>query len=132
MGSFKYVAISFLFSNSRFLPLEYENCVPASFWNSVNIVNYVQHLYAVLWGCRNLSNNRHEQGAWILGNKANFSEASNFLNQALVDLNFTRSLSKDYILYNQTYTGNVTACSLKVCDFNLLCKNDGFDSNESD
>jgi hypothetical protein len=103
LGCHKYdVMLFFVFVfNFCFLPLAYEDCVPAAFWNSVNIVNYVKHLYAVFWGCRNLPNNKHEQGAWILGYKQNFSEASKFLDHALsVDLNFTKSLSKDYILHS--------------------------------
>jgi hypothetical protein len=99
----------------------------------VNIVSYVHHLYAVLWGCRNLPNNKHEQGAWILGNKAMFSEAAKFLDQTLtVDLNFTKASLKDYILHNQTFSGNVTACTHKVCESNMLCKNDVQDSNEDE
>lgn len=97
----------------------------------MNIVNYVKHLYAVLWGCRNLPNNKQEQGAWILGYKNNFTEASKFLTQALfVDLNFSNSSIKDYILYNQTYSKKTTACTFKVCGYNLLCKSD--DDSEDD
>jgi hypothetical protein len=87
----------------------------------------------VLWGCQNLTNNRHEQGAFILGYKSNFSEAAKFLDQALtVDLNFTKTSLKDYILHNQTYSGNVTACTYKVCAQNMLCKNEAQDSDENE
>lgn len=110
---------------------EYEGCEPPTFWNSVNIVNYVHRLYAVLWGCRELPNSQHEEGAWILGYKKNFSEAAKMLDQALtVDLNFTKASTKDYVLHNQTYAGNATACTQKLCEYNLLCKNDGADSEE--
>lgn len=49
-----------------------------------------------------------------------------------VDLNFTKALSKDYILYNQTYTGPVTSCTHKLCENNLLCKNDDFVEEDED
>jgi hypothetical protein len=96
------------------------------YWNSVNIINYVKNLYAVLWGCRNLPNNKHEQGAWVLGLKENFNEAAKLLDQAIsVDLNFSKSLTKDYILHNQTSSGGGTShCSDKLCDYHLICKND--------
>jgi hypothetical protein len=114
-----------------FLPPAYENCAPESFWNSVSIVNYVKHLYAVLWGCRNLTNNKHEQGAWILGYKNNFAEATKHLNQAFfVDLNFTKASIKDFVLHNQTRSEKATSCTYKVCKYNQLCKSDDQDDDE--
>lgn len=110
---------------------EYDDCQPANFWSSVHIVNYVPDLYAVLWGCRNLTNNQNEQGAWILGYKDNFSLAAKMLDQALtVDLKFAEVPTRDFVLHNQTYSGNATACSHKLCEYNLLCKNDAEDSKE--
>jgi hypothetical protein len=91
----------------------------------------VKHLYAILWGCRDLPNGQHEQGAWILGDKSNIHESVKMLDQALsVDLNFTKALKRDFILFNETYAGNVTACSFKLCEYYLLCKNDAVDSEE--
>jgi hypothetical protein len=133
LGYNKYDGFTFPLLNLLFLPPAYENCVPETFWNSVSIVNYVKHLYAVLWGCRNLPNNKHEQGAWILGYKSNFSEASKLLNQAFfVDLNFTKASIKDFVLYNQTYSGKTTGCTYKVCKYNQLCKSDDVDDDENE
>lgn len=90
-------------------------------------------MYAILWGCTNLPNNKHEQGAWILGYKNDFTNASKFLDQALrVDLKFSNALFRDFIMYNETYTGNITACTMKVCEYNQLCKNDDVYDDDSD
>lgn len=115
------------------LLLEYDDCEPANFWNSANLVSYVPRLYAVIWGCRDLPNSKHEQGAWVLGYKSSFGEATKKLDQAMiVDLNFARAPMRDFILHNQTYAGNATACSLKVCEYNHLCKSGDDDSTEVD
>lgn len=88
-------------------------------------------LYAVLWGCRELSNNSHEQGAWVLGYKEKFAEATKYLDQVLrIDLSFSSALAQDYVLYNQTFPGKTSSCSSKVCEYNLLCKSDIQESEE--
>lgn len=81
--------------------------------------------YAVLWGCRELSNNLHEQGAWILGYKQKFADATKYLDQALkVDLSFTEASANDFTLYNETILGKKSSCTSKVCEYNVLCKSD--------
>lgn len=96
-------------------------------------MNYVWDLYAVLWGCRELSKNLHEQGAWILGYKDNFAEAAKYLDQTLkADLSFASAPANDYSLYNETFPEKSNACSSKVCEYNVLCKNEAQDSGEED
>lgn len=106
-----------------FLFSEYDDCLISHLWNSFHIVSYEKNSYAILWGCRNISDEKHEQGAWVLGFKKNFSEAAKLLDRFLnVDLSFAKASSKDFLLYNQTYAGNSYSCTSMSCANNFPCK----------
>lgn len=108
---------------SKFEVIKYPDCKLPPIWAHVAILNYVEKEYVLLWGCRELGNNKNEQGAYVLGFSDNLTRGEKSLNDAFnKDLKFTKVAKKDFILQNKKYDGPKSECSFNMCSYFHFCK----------
>jgi hypothetical protein len=92
-----------------------DNCtvMKEKMWTNMTVVKTVPHQYTVLWGCHNLPNGKHEEGAWILGYRKNYTDIkAKHFEAAMKELTDLKSSAthKDYII-NEMKEFSVAGCA---------------------
>jgi hypothetical protein len=81
-------------------------------WTNMTVVKTVPKQYTVLWGCHDLPGGKHEEGAWILGYRKNYTDIKKkHLDEAIKVLTDMKSSAahKDFRI-NKMETFAVEAC----------------------
>jgi hypothetical protein len=76
---------------------------------NVKMVKFVANQFAVLYGCVATDEDKHEEGAWILGFKNNTAESLKHLNEAFKYLNNSLAKFEDFKVFNVSRANNLTA-----------------------
>lgn len=89
---------------------------------NVKLVKFVANEFVILHGCSDCSDGEHEEGAWILGFRSNFSESMRHLSEALDFLKISAAKVENFHVYNFSATENLTGTEVSWEEFLRILK----------